>query len=150
MMDLHHNFVVSFKFLFTGHVVTNFITMMFLNLLDHNTTAYKYGYGAIFINFLISHLLAINVVFSRESAGINKPFHQWIWLTDNSCQRMCIFAGFIVWLIPNILVISEPGGVTYLMAIFGVFAIIYWVTVFGAMIHSWRTDSPANYTGPQV
>ena len=141
MLEFQHYFTTSFRYLFVIHLIVTYIVAIFINMINQTSLAFKYGFATILINFLISHLLLAYIFVRHAEIDQQKPFHEWIWLSNNFWHRFIIFITFLGWLVSNFLVISDSAGVTVVLAIFGSIEIIYWFITMCAMVYSWSTQT---------
>lgn len=135
-MVLHQKvFLVSF-FTWLGSLIgTNLLGLLCINLINQHTKPYEYGFAGITSNLVAGYLIFI-YLFCHSGRGSDqiydpqKYFCDWVWFTENIAIRLFISFIFLVWMIPNIILISEPmSGVTWLVGIQFIISLIYWTGV---------------------
>jgi len=145
-MEIQHLFVLTFRVWFGLLLSLNLIGICFINLLDHTTNEYQFGFAGIVSNLIVAYLILLYNHFqvNRGNDSVyddEKPFSQWVWFTENQCHRTFMGIVFLIWLIPNFLLVGSMSGVTWLVGLHFIVSLFYWIWVIGSMCYSNAHDT---------
>ena len=147
-MNLYKLFVMTVRCWFFSLLTVNFISLMFMNVMEQGTKSYGFCYTVTIFNIILSYLILLFMLLNyktieEEYTGrTNKPFHQWIWFECTNIEKYMIGLYFLVWLVPNFVHFFHMEKLGYLLGIFFILSDLYWFAVLGVMFKSSRMPTP--------
>lgn len=138
-MELKKFFIYSSQFWLATLFVVNCLSLLFLNGLNQESKEFSFAYSGLVANIFLSYGIIPYILWVYKDINQEnvEPFHQWIWFSKNNCLNGLLVVGFTSWVITNLVMISDLGGIGYFLMLFFVISIIYWGVIGCCMTHSY-------------